>query len=70
MFARSLGDAPVLHSGWTGCFAGAAEKAEIKVLLEALGELDTPFGGGFDQMNTPARRLRLEAQRAISGTLI
>ena len=70
MLARSFGDAPVLNSGWTGCFAGAAEKAEIEVLLETLVELDPPFGGGLDQMNTPARRFRLEPQRAIGRTLI
>ena len=70
MFARSFGDAPVLHSGWTGCFAGAAEQTEIKMLFEALVEFDAPFGGGLDQMNAPARRLRLEPQRAIGRALV
>ena len=70
MFARSFGDAPVLHSGWTGCFAGAAEKTEVNVLFEAVVELDPPFGGGLDQMNAPARRLRLEPQRAIGRALV
>ena len=36
------------------------------MLFEALVKLDTPFGGSFHQMNPPARRFRLQAQRATA----
>ena len=40
------------------------------MFFKTLVELDAPFGGGFDEMNSPARRLRFEVQRAIGGALI
>ena len=40
------------------------------MVFKTLVELDAPFGGGFDEMNSPARRLRFEVQRAISRALI
>ena len=70
LLARGFGDAPILHAGRTRGLAGAAEQAEIDVFFETIVKLDASFGGGFDQMNSPARRLRLEVQRAIGRTLI
>src|SRR5690242_8855560 len=43
LLARSLGDAPVLNSGWAGRLAGAAEKTQIKMLLKTLVELNPPL---------------------------
>jgi hypothetical protein len=40
------------------------------MLFEALVKLDTPFGGGFHEMNPSARRFRLQPQRAISRALV
>ena len=40
------------------------------MFFETVVELDAPFGGRFDEMNSPARRLRFEVQRAIGGALI
>ena len=70
MFSRRLGDAPVLDAGRTGCFAGAAEKAKVQVIFETFGEVDAPFGGGFYEVNSAARRFRFQAQGAIRGALV
>ena len=40
------------------------------MIREAFVELDTSFGGGFNQMNPAARRFRLQLQGAIGRTLI
>ena len=60
LLARSFGDAAVLHARGTGAFTGAAQETEIEVVGETLTELDPPFGGGLDQMNSAARRLRFQ----------
>jgi hypothetical protein len=70
LFSRRLGDAPVLDAGRTGCFAGAAEKAKVQVIFETFGEVDAPFGGGFYEVNSAARRFRFQAQGAIRGALV
>ena len=50
--------------------AGAAEQAEIDVFFETVVEFDASFSGGFDEMNSLARRLGLEMQSAMGRTLI
>ena len=62
MLARRFGDAAILHAGRTSRLAGAAEQTEIQVLFETIVKLDAPFGGGFDQMNSAARRFGLQTQ--------
>jgi len=40
------------------------------MLFEALIDLDPPIGGGFDQMDSAARRFRFQAQDPVRRTLI
>jgi hypothetical protein len=40
------------------------------MLFEAIVQLDAPVGGSFDQMDSAARRLRLETSDAVGRTLI
>jgi hypothetical protein len=70
VFPRGFSDAAVLHAGRAGALAGAAEQTEINMFLESVAELDASVGGGFDQMDSAARRFRLEAGGAIGRTLI
>ena len=70
LFTRGFGDTAILHSRRTSRFAGAAEETEINMFFEPFVELDPSVGGGFDEVNTSARRLRFESQNLISGALI
>ena len=70
MFSRGLGDTAVLDAGRAGALAGAAEKAELEMLLEAIIQFNTPFGCGFDQMDSAARRFRFETEHAVGRALI
>jgi hypothetical protein len=70
VLARGFSNAAVLHAGRAGALASPAEEAEIEVFFETIVKLDTAVSGRFDEMNPAARRLRLEAQGAIGGTLI
>ena len=70
MLARGFSDAAILDAGRTGAFTGAAEQAEINMFLESVAQLDASIGGGFDQMDSAARRFRFEAGGAIGRTLI
>jgi hypothetical protein len=40
------------------------------MLFEAIGQLDAPVGGSFDQMDSAARRFRLETSDAVGRTLV
>ena len=40
------------------------------MILEALVEFDAPFGGGANQVYSPARRFGLQPQRPVRGALI
>ena len=70
MFAGGFGDAAILHAGGTSGLAGAAEQTKLQMLFEAIGQLDAPVGGSFDQMDSAARRFRLETSDAVGGTLV
>ena len=70
VFTRGFSDTAVLHAGRARALAGAAEQTEINMFLESVAELDASIGGGFDQMDSAARRFRFEAGGAISRTLI
>ena len=70
MFSRGFGDASILDTGRAGALTGAAEKAKLEMLLEAIVQFNAPFGCGFDQMDSAARRFRLEAQHAVGRALI
>ena len=70
MFARALGDAAILHAGGTSGLAGAAEQTKLQMLFEAIVQLDAPVGGSFDQMDSAARRFRLETSDAVGRTLV
>ena len=70
MFAGGFGDAAILHAGGTSGLAGAAEQTKLQMLFEAIVQLDAPVGGSFDQMDSAARRLRLETSDAVGWTLV
>jgi hypothetical protein len=70
MLARGFGDAAVLDAGRAGALASPAEEAKIEVFFETIVKLDPAVSGRFDEVNPAARRLRLETQGAIGGTLI
>ena len=70
MFAGGFGDAAVLHAGGAGGLAGAAEKAELQMLFEAVVQLDAPVSRRLDQMNSAARRFGFETGNAIGRALI
>ena len=42
----------------------------MHVVFKTLGELDAPLGGSAHQMNSAARRFRLQTQRAVGRALI
>lgn len=70
MLSRGLSNATIMHTGRTGALAGAAEQTEIEVFLETFVQIDPSIGGGLDQMDSAARRFRLEACGAIGRTLV
>ena len=70
MFAGGFGDAAILHAGGTSGLAGAAEQTKLQVFFEAIVQLDASVGGSFDQMDSAARRFRLQTRDAIGRTLI
>jgi hypothetical protein len=70
LLARRLGDTTVLHARRARALTRAAQKTKIKMIGKALIELDPPLGCGFDKMNAPARRFRLQLQSPIGWTLV
>ena len=57
----------IVHSRWTGRFAGATAQAAIKVDLRPPGDR-LAFEHLFDQIDASARSVQLVAQQLIGGT--
>ncbi len=70
MFAGGFGDAAILHAGGTSGLAGAAKQTKLQVFFEAIVQLDASVGGSFDQMDSAARRFRLQPRDTVGRTLI
>jgi hypothetical protein len=60
----------LLNTGRTSALAGAAKETEIKVLFETIAETDAALSRGVHQMNSAARRFRLQAKHPIGRALI
>ena len=70
MFAGGFGDAAILHAGGTSGLAGAAKQTKLQVFFEAIVQLDASVGRSFDQMDSAARRFRLQPRDTVGRTLI